>query len=68
MKRDRAEEASTKDGGRVSPYAPDIASPSFQAWDLALKDLGTQKALDEGMADLAGGRTKPWEEIRRRMK
>lgn len=54
--------------GRVSPYAPDIASTSVQAWSMALAEPGTKKALDEGLADVAAGRTVPWEDVRRRMR
>jgi predicted transcriptional regulator len=56
------------DPGRVSPTAPDIASPSFQAWSDALSDPETRKALDAGLEDVQAGRTKPWQEVRRRMR
>lgn len=60
----RPEEASGS--GRVSPTAPDIASPSFQVWNEALQDPSARKALDVGLAEVAEGKTRPWSEIRRR--
>lgn len=65
MTRHRAEEARTK-AGRVSPLAPDTRSPSFLAWGQALGDPGVREALDEGLADLEAGRTRPWDEVRPR--
>jgi len=51
--------------GRVSPTAPGFVSPSAQAWTDALSDPATKRALDEGLADLAAGRVRPWEPRRR---
>lgn len=65
MTRHRAEEAQTK-GDRASPSAPETRSPSFLAWGQALGDPGVRKALDDGLADIQAGRTRPWDEIRPR--
>lgn len=51
---------------RVSQTAPAFVSPSHQAWQDALSDPKFKLAVDEGLADLAAGRTRPWGEIRRR--
>lgn len=64
----RRDPADQEAPGRVSPFAPDIASPSVQAWRMALAEPGTKKALDEGLADVAAGRLVPWEDVRRRMR
>lgn len=53
--------------GRVSQYAPSFMSPSQQVWEEALRDPATKSALDEGLADLKAGRTKPWAEVRKTM-
>jgi hypothetical protein len=50
---------------RVSQNAPGFVSPSAQAWADALSDPSTKRALDEGLADFAAGRVRPWESRRR---
>jgi hypothetical protein len=52
--------------GHVSQNAPEFTSPSHQAWSDALRDDAFKGALDEGLADVKAGRTRPWGEIRRR--
>jgi len=51
--------------GRVSQTAPAFVSTSYQAWQDALSDPKFKAALNEGLADVAAGRTRPWGEIRR---
>lgn len=52
---------------RPSQTAPVEVSTSYQAWHDALSDPAFRRDLDEGLEDVAAGRTKPWAEIRRRM-
>jgi hypothetical protein len=52
--------------GRASQTAPADAATSYRAWQDALSDPEFRKALDEGVADVAAGHTKPWSEVRRR--
>jgi predicted transcriptional regulator len=51
---------------RVSQTAPAFISTSHQAWEDALSDPKFKASLNEGLADLAAGRTRPWGEIRTR--
>lgn len=54
--------------GRPSQTAPVEASTSYQAWQDALSDSEFRSALDRGLADVAAGRTKPWPEVRKRIR
>ena len=60
--------AGTHAPGRVSPTAPEFVSPSFRAWDEALSEPATREALDRGLAEVEAGETKPWHEVRSRVR
>jgi len=53
---------------RPSPTAPEIVATSYLAWEDALSDPRTRPAIEKGLEDVRRGRTKPWAEVRKRIK
>ncbi len=52
---------------RAPQPTPDQERAGQVAWDRALNDPLTVRALDAGAADIAAGRTQPWSEVRARL-
>lgn len=69
MTRRRQDAATPEDTpSRVSPSAPDFVSPSYQAWTEATKDPQFRADVKAGLTDAKAGRTKPWSEVRKRIR